>query len=143
MPDPIRVSARVQVPAAALEMRAVRASGPGGQNVNKVASRVELYVDLDRIEGLTGPARSRLAALSRHRLDAGGRLRVTSQRTRDQHRNLEDCRERVAELVKQSLRPPRQRRATRPSAASKERRLAAKRRRSERKRERGRVEREA
>lgn len=139
MADPIRVRSGVVIPAAALRMKATPASGPGGQNVNKVASRVELRVDLDRITGLTGPARERLEALARRRLDADGRLLVTSQRTRDQHRNLADCRERVRRMVERALKPPRKRRPTRPTAASRERRLEAKRRRSQRKRTRGRV----
>jgi ribosome-associated protein len=140
MADAIRVRPGVVVPAAALQMRAVRSSGPGGQNVNKVASRVELRVELGLVTGLSEPARARLAALARRRLDAEGRLLVTSQRTRDQHRNLADCRERVSRLIERALEPPRPRRPTRPTAASRKRRLEAKRRRSERKQARGRVD---
>jgi len=140
MADAIRVRSGVVVPAAALQMRAVRSSGPGGQNVNKVASRVELRVDLERITGLSGAARARLAELARKRLDASGLLLITSQRTRDQHRNLADCRERVSRLVERALEPPRVRRPTRPSAAARKRRLEAKKRRAERKQARGRVD---
>jgi ribosome-associated protein len=140
MADAIRIRSGVVVPATALQMRAVRASGPGGQNVNKVASRVELRVDLDRISGLSDAARERLAALARRRLDADGRLLITSQRTRDQHRNLADCRERVARLIERALEAPRARRPTRPTAAARKRRLESKRRQSERKQARGRVD---
>lgn len=133
MPESIEVTPRVVVPAGALSLRATRASGPGGQNVNKVASKVELRVDLARIEGLPADARRRLLALCAGRCDAGGRLVVRSQRTRDQHRNLADARERVRRLVAQCLEAPRPRRATRPGAAARERRLLEKRREAQRK----------
>lgn len=126
----IIVSDDVRVPAAALTVRAVRASGPGGQNVNKVATKIDLRVELDRVEGLSPAARSRLDTLARHRLDAEGRLVVTSQATRNQARNLEDAREKVRALVASALIPPRPRTATRPSAQARERRLGAKRVRS-------------
>src|SRR3989442_8650853 len=124
MSAPILVTDDVRVPARALEFRAVRASGPGGQNVNKVASKVELLVRLDAIEGMSEAARERLRSLARHRLDAEGRLRVTSQGTRDQSRNREDARGRGRWLVLAALTEPRRGQATRPSTAARERRAA-------------------
>ena len=124
--DAIVVTDAVRVPATALTMRAVRASGPGGQNVNKVASKVDVRVDLDAIEGLADSARARLQALAGHRLDADGRLQITSQATRDQSRNLEDAREKVRALVTAALREPKRRRPSRPSAAARERRIESK-----------------
>ena len=134
------VTESVRVPATALTMRAVRASGPGGQNVNKVASKVDLRVDLDAIEGLSDPARDRLRTLAGHRLDADGRLQITSQATRDQSRNLEDARDKVRVLVTAALRQPKRRRATRPSAAARERRIESKKHRATLKRLRTRPE---
>jgi ribosome-associated protein len=125
----IVVRAGVFVPADAITIRAVRSSGPGGQNVNKVASKVEMRVDIDRIAGLDADARARLRAAGT--TDADGRLLVTSQRTRDQHLNLEDAREKVRALVHRALERPRPRRRTRPTRGSVERRLEDKRRRSE------------
>jgi ribosome-associated protein len=129
--DPIVVTESIRVPPAAVRMRAVRASGPGGQNVNKVASKVDLRVDLDAIEGLADAARQRLRALARHRLDAEGRLWITSQATRDQGRNLEDARDKIRALVTAALVEPKRRRPSRPSAAARERRLESKKRRGE------------
>lgn len=137
MADPILVTADVVVPASACVVRAVRSSGPGGQNVNKVASRVELHVDLDAIAGLTPSARARLERLTAKRRDAEGRWLVTSQLTRDQGRNLDDAREKVRALVAKALVEPKRRRATRPTVASRERRIDEKRRRGEIKRRRG------
>jgi ribosome-associated protein len=139
MAEPIVVTPGVVVPAAALSLHTSRSSGPGGQNVNKVASKVELRVELDRVEGLPAEARTRLESLADGRLDAEGRLLVVSQRTRDQHRNLEDAREKVRALVRRAMIRPRTRRPTRATAASKARRLDEKKRRSAHKRRRGTV----
>jgi ribosome-associated protein len=128
--EAITVNETVRVPAAALSVRAVRASGPGGQNVNKVATKIDLRVDLDAIEGLPDAARTRLEALARHRLDAEGRLVVTSQATRNQARNLEDARDKVRALIAAALVRPRARTPTRPTGAAREQRLGAKRARS-------------
>jgi ribosome-associated protein len=136
MADPIVVTDAVRVPASALTVRAIRASGPGGQNVNKAATRIDLRVDPEAIEGLSDAALARLRDLARHRLDAEGRLVVTSQRTRNQARNLEDARARVADLVRAALVAPRPRVETGPSAGARRRRLAGKRRRAELKRAR-------
>jgi len=140
--DAILVAAGVIVPGSALSFRAVRASGPGGQNVNKVASKVELRVDLGMVDGLPPPARERLRMLAGPRLDADGRLLVTSQRTRDQHRNLEDAREKVRQILGRALQTPRARRATAPTASAREERLREKKRRAARKRARALAERD-
>lgn len=128
MTDAIEVAPGVVVPSWAIEVRASRASGPGGQNVNKVASRIELLVDLSLVEGLPDAARARLLSLAGRRRDAEGRLRVVSQESRDQRRNLESAREKARALVARALVAPKPRRRTRPTAASRERRLAGKRR---------------
>ena len=130
MAEPIRVARGILIPEAAMSWRAVRASGPGGQNVNKVASKVDLRVDIGAVTGLSAPARARLEALAAARRDADGRLVVTSQRTRDQIRNLEDARDKVRKLVERALREPRPRRLTQPSRKAVDRRLQRKRERS-------------
>jgi ribosome-associated protein len=136
MAEPIRIARGILVPEAAVEWHAVRASGPGGQNVNKVASKVDMRIDLAAVTGLSGPARARLRALAAPRLDGDGKLVVTSQRTRDQIRNLEDARDKVKKLVERALREPRPRRLSQPSRAAIERRLQRKRVRSVVKRQR-------
>jgi ribosome-associated protein len=130
MAEPIRIARGILVPESAVEWRAVRSSGPGGQNVNKVASKVELRVDLAGVAGLSDAARVRLRSLAAGRLDADGRLLLTSQRTRDQLRNLEDVRDKVKKLVERALRTPRARRLTAPSPGAVQRRLRRKKERS-------------
>ncbi len=124
------VSPRVTIPASDMTWTAVRSSGPGGQNVNKVASKVELRFHLATTAALDEATKARLRALAGHRLDADGALVVVAQTSRNQLRNLHDARERVAELVRAALQPPRLRRATRPTRSSVRARLADKQRRA-------------
>ena len=133
MPDSIIVEGGVVIPAEAMEIHAVRASGPGGQNVNKVASKVELRIDLDKIRGMDFDSRRRLLHLVANRLDSSGKLLVTSQRTRDQYKNLADARRKVYDWIAHSLRPPKKRISTTPGPAIRERRLKEKKIRSIRK----------
>ncbi|MGA7120222.1 MAG: alternative ribosome rescue aminoacyl-tRNA hydrolase ArfB [Polyangiaceae bacterium] len=130
MAEPLEVRPGVVVPAEAMEMRAVRSGGPGGQNVNKVASKVELRVDLLRIAGLDPTAQARLRAMAARALDADGWLLVTSQRTRDQRMNLDDARGKVRALVLRALERARPRRKTKPTRGSVERRIEEKKRRA-------------
>ena len=136
MAEPIDVNDAVIVPPDALEMRAVRSSGPGGQNVNKVASKVILLVDLQRIQGMDPESRERLARLSQKKLDRDGKLQVSSQRSRNQQDNLRDAREKVRDLIAQALIPEKERHPTRPGPASRARRLDEKSKHSRRKKER-------
>jgi ribosome-associated protein len=140
VPEPIRIGERVVVPASALAVKAVRSSGPGGQNVNKVASKIELRVDLTRVEGLGDAQRERLFTLAEPRRDAAGLFVVTSQKTRDQARNLADARDKVRALVTKAMALPRRRRATRPTASSRAARRRLKSHIAGRKRARGRVD---
>jgi ribosome-associated protein len=138
--EPLVVRDGIVVPADALTMQASRSSGPGGQNVNKVASKVELRADLSRIVGLSGGAAARLRALVVGKLDAEGLLLVVSQRSRDQRANLQDAREKVRALVLLALPEPVRRRKTKPTRGSVERRIADKKERGSKKATRRSVE---
>src|SRR2546425_94966 len=130
MVEAIHVRPGVIVPAAAIAVRAVRSSGPGGQNVNKVSSKIELRVDISMIIGLDPGSRHRLQTACANRLDADGLLLVTSQRTRDQPRNLADACDHVRALVSAALERPKPRHKTSPTRGSIDRRIRAKKHRS-------------
>jgi ribosome-associated protein len=129
----LHVTSVLTIPEAELRWVAVRASGPGGQNVNKVASKVELRFDFTQCGQLSADTKARLGVLAAGRLDAEGKILITSQTHRDQPRNLEDAREKLAALIRAALFRPKARRKTKPSRASKERRLDGKRRDSQKK----------
>ncbi len=134
VPTDLYIDHRVTIPGSELSWTAVRSSGPGGQNVNKVSSKVDLRFDLPGSQALSGAQKARLRAFAR--LDADGQVIVTSQVTRNRVRNLADARERLAELIRRALVEPTQRKATKPSRAVKRRRVDAKRRQAEKKRQR-------
>lgn len=136
MADPIQVGASVRVPAEAIAIKAVRSGGPGGQNVNKVSSKIELRIRLEAIEGLLPDALERLRHAVRNRLDGEGRWMVISEKTRDQAKNLEDARTKVLQLINEAMVPPVPRHATRPTRGSKLRRLDGKRKAGDKKRSR-------
>lgn len=134
----LKISDSIQIPAHELQERFVRASGPGGQNVNKVASAVELRFDVAQSQSLPEAVRARLLARADRRLTDEGVLVIQASRLRDQSANREDARQRLVAIIQSVLRPPRARIATRPTRGSRERRLRAKTLRGRIKKERGR-----
>lgn len=122
----IAVTPDIVLDEAELEESFIRASGPGGQNVNKVASAVQLRFDVRRSAGLSEPVKARLIALAGTRATREGVIVITADRFRSQERNREDARERLYALIRAAAHRPKPRRATRPTLASKERRLTAK-----------------
>jgi ribosome-associated protein len=126
----LEISPNLTIPDDELVERFVRASGPGGQNVNKVSSAVELRFDAAGSPSLPEDLRARLLARRDRRITDGGVVVISAQRFRTQDRNREDARERLAALIVAAMHVPKKRIATKPSRGAKERRLGAKRERS-------------
>jgi ribosome-associated protein len=129
----MEITGTITVPDEELHFSFARSGGPGGQNVNKVASKAILHWDLAANASLPADVKERLRALQRRRLTTEGALVIQGQRFRDQAKNVEDCRERLRQMVLQALHRPKPRKATKPSRCSKERRLEAKRQQAQRK----------
>ena len=136
MPGKIFITPTLLLDEAELEEAFVRAPGPGGQNVNKVATAVQLRFPLERTTTLPDDVRRRLRGLAGRRVSSDGWLIIEANRFRSQARNREDARDRLVELIRRAAHPPKPRKPTRPSAGAKERRLSDKRARGRVKRER-------
>ncbi|MCB1385824.1 MAG: aminoacyl-tRNA hydrolase [Nitratireductor sp.] len=131
------------VPENELEEKFIHASGPGGQNVNKVATAVQLRLDVARSPSLTAYVKNRLRLIASHLMTRDGELLIEASRFRSQAKNREDARARLAELIAEAAKPPpKKRKPTRPSKGAVERRLKAKAGRGQVKKMRGRVSRD-
>jgi ribosome-associated protein len=137
MPE-LKVTGSIVIDESEIEERFIQASGPGGQNVNKVATAVQLRFDVAGSRSLPHAVKARLATLAGRRLSADGILVIDARRHRTQERNRADARERLVELIARAAKPVARRVPTRPTLASRRRRLEGKKRRAATKRERSR-----
>lgn len=134
----LSVNSKITVPAREFDFTFSRSSGPGGQNVNKVNTKVTLHWDVTRTHSLPEAIQRRFLAKYQRRINANGQLVIYSQRYRDQGRNVADCLDKLREMILSVATVPKARKATKPSKGSRERRLREKKSRSQTKQSRGR-----
>ena len=137
MADDLVINARVTIPGEELDYQASRASGPGGQHVNKADTRIQVRWNVTESRALGPIQRQRVLRALAARLTGAGEIVLASDTHRSQRRNREEVDRRLAQLVREALVPPKPRRRTRPTAASRRKRIEDKKRRSQRKRDRG------
>jgi ribosome-associated protein len=125
------ITPEIRVPTAELHFRAVRSSGPGGQNVNKVSTKIMLRWNVDQTQALPPDVMQRLRSKHRNRITTAGYFVISSERYRDQPRNRQDSIDKLIEILIEASIAPKKRTKTKPSKGSKERRLQAKKKRSE------------
>jgi ribosome-associated protein len=142
MADDLSISNRFSIPAGELEFQASRSGGPGGQHANTTSSRIQLRWNVRTSPSLSEGRREAILERLASRIDQEGVLQVTVDTHRSQHRNRDEARDRLAELIRNALRPRKPRKQTRRTRASNEKRLQAKKRRGQKKKLRGRVERD-
>ncbi len=127
----MKISDRLLIPENELEFSFARSGGPGGQNVNKVSSKAILKWNIDANTSIPESVKSRFRSSFANRVAADGNVVIASDEYRDQPRNIENCRQKLAQMLASVEKPPKPRRATKPTRASKERRLAGKKRDAE------------
>jgi len=134
---PLVISPQISIPDEEFEWKFIRSSGPGGQNVNKVSSAVQLRFLLPQNTGLPVPVRNRLRRLAGQKLNDDGSILISARSARSQEQNRREALERLADLIRAAAVEPKVRKKTRPTRASKERRIESKKRRSSTKLQRG------
>ena len=126
MSSPLVITDKITLPGSDLDWTAVKSSGPGGQNVNKVASKIELSFDFESSVAIPDSVKDRLRVLAKNQMDAEGRVFIKSEKTRDQGKNLADARQKLKEVVLKAMEVPKTRKPTKVSKTQKVKRLTAK-----------------